>query len=141
MKSFTNRFAIFAASAVVLGTMAYGQTTMKADIPFAFHTSNATLPAGTYTVNQVSGASSINTIRLFDTATHRSVLTVSLPPDVSRTAPEKPSMVFACGEQGCTLREIKTANGTFSYPSGHKAARDREALSMVQIPLTPRNAD
>jgi hypothetical protein len=39
MKSFTNRLAVFAASPVVLGTMAYGQTTLNVEIPFAFHTS------------------------------------------------------------------------------------------------------
>src|SRR5258708_6768372 len=135
MKSFTNRLAVFAASAVVLGTMAYGQTTMKADIPFAFHTSNATLPAGTYAINQVSGISSTNTMRLYDTATHRSVLAISLPADMFRAADDKPSVVFACGEQGCTLRTIKTATGTYSYPESHKRARDHEAVSLIQIPL------
>jgi hypothetical protein len=47
MKSFTNRLVVFAAGAAVPGTMAYGQT-VKAEIPFAFHTANAGLPAGNY---------------------------------------------------------------------------------------------
>jgi hypothetical protein len=140
MRSFTNRLAVFAASAVVLGTMAYGQTTMKAEIPFAFHTANATLPAGTYTINQLSGVSATTAMRLFDTATHRSVVAVSLPADIFRTAAERPSIVFACtGEKVCTLREIKTGNGTYSYPAAHQLAREREAVSMIEIPLSPRN--
>ncbi len=139
MKSFTNRLAVFAASAVLLGTMAYGQT-MKAEIPFAFHTANATLPAGTYTINRVASASVTNAMRLYDPATHRSVLAVSLPVDRFQAAEGNPSVVFACGEQGCTLRAIKMSNGTYSYPAAHKT-RDRETLSLIEIPLTPRNGD
>ena len=37
MKSITNRLFVFAATAVFLGTTAFGQTTMRADVPFAFH--------------------------------------------------------------------------------------------------------
>jgi hypothetical protein len=138
MKSFTSRLAMFAASAFVLGTMAYGQTSMKAEIPFAFHTTNAVLPAGTYTINQVSSPGVPNTVRLFDIVSHRSVLAVSLPADTSRPV-DKPSLVFACGEQGCKLRAIKTTSGTYSYPESHKSSRDHEALSMIEIPLTPRH--
>lgn len=35
MKTLANRHVKFAASAVGLGTMAYGQTGMKVEIPFA----------------------------------------------------------------------------------------------------------
>jgi hypothetical protein len=137
MKSFINRLVMFAASAVVLGTMAYGQTTMNAAIPFAFHTANATLPAGNYTVNRVTTAS--NTMRLYNTESSRGVFVASLPVDWYSTV-QKPVLVFACAEQGCTLREIKTSNGTYTYPE-HKTARDRESVSLIQVPLTVRNGD
>jgi hypothetical protein len=141
MKSFTNRLAVFVVSAVALGTMAYGQSPMKAEIPFAFHTANASLPAGTYTINRVAGAGVPNTMRLYDPASHRSVLAVSLQVDTFGKAADKPSVVFACARQGCTLRAIKTANGTYSYPAASKAASHREAVSMIEIPLTARNGD
>jgi hypothetical protein len=141
MKSFTNRLAMFAASAVVLGTMAYGQTAMNAEIPFAFHTANATLPAGNYTVSRIAGTTVSTTLRLYNKDSHRSVLAASLPIDMYRTTAEKPVIVFACVEQGCTLREIKTSTGTYSYPAAHKTAHDREAVSMIEIPLTARNGD
>jgi hypothetical protein len=141
MKSFANRLAIFAASAVVLGTMAYGQTTLNAEIPFAFHTANATLPAGNYTISRVAGASVTSTLVLYNKDLRRSVMAASLPIDMFHKAAEKPVMVFACAEQGCTLREIKTSHGTYSYPSAHKESRDREAVSMIEVPLTPRNVD
>jgi hypothetical protein len=142
MKSFTSRLAIFAATAVVFGTMAYGQTTLNADIPFTFQTSNATLPAGHYTISRVAGASVTSILRLYNKDSHRSVLAASLPIDMFHKADEKPVMVFACAEQICTLRTIKTSNGTYAYPEAHnKTARDHEVVSMVEIPLTPRNGD
>jgi hypothetical protein len=141
MKSFTNRLVVFAASAVALGTMAYGQT-MKAEIPFAFHTAKASLPAGNYMIERVSGAGvSANVLRLYNTDSHRSVVAVSAPLDSYRGAAEKPSVVFACGAQGCILREIKTSTGIYSYPASGKSARDRETVSLIEVPLITRNGD
>jgi hypothetical protein len=139
MKNFANRLAVFAASAVVLGTMAYGQT-MKAEIPFAFRTSNASLPAGTYTIERLNGNGFTNTMRLYNTELHRSVVAVASPLNMYRRAAEKPSIVFACGGQGCILREIKTSDGSYAYPERH-GARDREAVSLIEVPLTARNGD
>jgi hypothetical protein len=141
MKSFTNRLVVFAASAVVLATMAYGQT-MKAEIPFAFRTANASLPAGNYIIDRVSGAGvAASVLRLYNTDSHRSVIAVSGPLDAYRGTAEKPGMVFACGGQGCILRAIKTSNGLYSYPASGKSVRDREAVSMIEVPLTTRNGD
>ena len=47
MKTLVNTLMMVAAGTVALGSMAYGQTTLKAGIPFEFHVSGATLPAGT----------------------------------------------------------------------------------------------
>jgi hypothetical protein len=140
MKSFTNRLAAFAASAVVLGSMAYGQT-MKAEIPFAFRTANASLPAGNYIIDRVPGTGITNTLRLYNTELRRSVVAVSAPLNMYRGAAERPSMVFACGDRGCTLREIKTSNGSYSYPEWRKSERDNETVSLIQVPLTLRNGD
>jgi hypothetical protein len=136
MKSLTNRLVMFAASAVLFGTMAYGQTPMNAAIPFAFRTANATLPAGNYTVNRVTTA----TMQLYNKDSGRGVFVASLPVDWYNTV-QKPVLVFACVEQDCTLREIKTGNGTYTYPETHKTARGREAVSLIGVPLTKRNAD
>ena len=138
MKSFTNRLVMFAASAVVLGTMAYGQSTMNAAIPFAFHTANATLPAGNYTVDRVTTAT--NTMRLHNRESGRGAFVASLPVDWFNVV-QKPVLVFACAEQGCTLREIRTSNGTYTYPQRGKTARDRESVSLIEVPLTVRNGD
>ena len=137
MKTFTNRIALFAAGAVVLGTMAYGQT-MKAEIPFAFHTANATLPAGGYVINTRSISETGNTIRLVNAATHRGVYVMATQADPDRTG--RSSLVFLCGSRGCSLSAIRTSRGTLTYPAPHKAAHDREAVAVISIPLT-LNAD
>ena len=134
MKTLANRLVVFAASAVVLGTMAYGQTNMKAEIPFAFRTANATLRAGTYQIKDVSSGGAANTMTLWNTASHRGVYVMSSPLDIDR--PSRPSLVFLCGSQGCSLSEIRTSRGTLVYSAPHKAARDKEAVAVVSIPLT-----
>ena len=138
MKTLVNRLVMFAASAVVLGTMAYGQTQMKVEIPFAFHTANATLPPGSYVFY---GSSVVGTAMILeDAASHRSVLAMSGPVD-SHDRASRPSVVFVCVNGGCSLSAIRTANGTLTYPAPHKAARERGAVSVVSIPLTTRNSD
>ena len=133
MKTLANRLVMFAASAVVLGTMAYGQT-MKAEIPFAFHTANATLPAGSYVINNRPTTAQGNTIRMWNTSTHRGAFVMSTQSDLYQTG--RSSLVFLCGKQGCSLSAIRTSRGTFTYPAPHKAARDKEAVAVVSIPLT-----
>ena len=137
MKTLANRLVMFAASAVVLGTMAYGQT-MKAEIPFAFHTANGTLPAGSYVINTRSTSAAADTIRLWNTATQRGAYVMSTQSDPYHTG--RSSLVFLCGNQGCSLSAIRTSKGTFTYTAPHKAARDKEAVAVISIPLTP-NAD
>jgi len=133
MKTLANRLVMFAASAVVFGTMAYGQT-MKAEIPFAFHTANATLPAGSYAINTRATNSSDRTIRLWNTATQRGVYVMGTQADPDRSG--RSSLVFLCSNQGCSLSAIRTSERTFTYPAPHKAARDKEAVAVISIPLT-----
>jgi len=133
MKTLANRLVMFAASAVVLGTMAYGQTNLKAEVPFAFRTASATLPAGNYQI-KASNTGAATTMSVWNTATHRGVYMVSAPADTYRTA--RPSLVFLCGNHGCSLSEIRTGSGTYTYAAPHKAGRDKEAVAVVSIPLT-----
>jgi hypothetical protein len=137
MKTIANRLVMFAASAVVLGTMAYGQSEiqMKAEIPFAFRVAESTLPAGSYVFYRESSNGTMTTGRLFNAASHRSVAVEGTRFDSSHTASGSPSAVFVCGKgnQGCSLSEIRLSNGTLSYAVPQKAARDKE----VSIALTP----
>jgi hypothetical protein len=132
---------MFAASAVAFGTMAFGQTQMKAEIPFAFRTPNATLPAGSYLVSEPSTNGVTRLLQFRNTSTRQAAVAISNPIDLSRTAGAHPSVLFLCNSDGCTLSAIKTFNGTFNYPVHNKSAREKEALTLRSIPLTALNGE
>ena len=76
MKTLANRIMMFAASALVLGTVAYGQTQLTVTIPFAFRTANTTLPSGTYVFNrQAIGGVTVTILFPLAPATERYGLT------------------------------------------------------------------
>jgi hypothetical protein len=139
MKTLTNRLVIFAASAVLLGTMAYGQERMKAEIPFAFHTANASLPAGNYEFDRPSIQDVVTTIRRLNGDSHKAVLALSLPLDTYNKATKAPSAEFVCENGNCVLRAVTTSAGTYRYPVPHKSRRDKEALSVLRIDLAAVN--
>ena len=139
MKTLANRLVMFAASTVVLGTMAYGQPQMKAEIPFAFSAGNATLPPGSYLIYRQS-LGAVTKMILENTASHHSVFAVGAYVD-SHTSPSQPSAVFDCVNGRCSLRAIRTNNGTLNYAAPHKAKREQGAVSVVSIPLTSRKGD
>jgi len=131
MKTFVNRIAVFAAGAVVFGTMAYGQQ-MTADIPFAFNVSGKTMPAGSYTLVDTSGSGThVTSIR--NSAARTSVLAVSSAVDSNATGTA--SLQFACRTTGCALTAVKTPDGTRNYyPSWKLSRHERATLSMVDVP-------
>lgn len=133
MKTLVNRIAVFAAAAVVLGTMAYGQSRkMTAEIPFAFHVGHAYMPAGTYTlVDQATPGVAI----VRNSQSKKSAAAMGLVDINTRTASGS-SLVFACGAAGCALSAVKSPAGTCNYyPAEKLSARDREAIAMVEIPM------
>jgi hypothetical protein len=140
MKTLANRFTMFAASALVLGTMAYGQTQTKVEIPFAFSAGKATLPPGSYLFYRQTLGSV--TLTILESATsHHSVLAVGARVDPN-DRPSQPSFVFACVSGNCSLSAVKMASGTLIYAAPKKAAREQGALvSFISIPITTRNGD
>ena len=137
MKTLVNRIVLFTAGAVILGSMAYGQTPMKANIPFAFHAAGTTLPAGNYTVVRQSGGAGI--VRIWSYEARRGVLALGNPVDTFSTGDA--TMVFQCNGDDCSLSQIRTPDGSVSYPSHRKAARDAEAAKVVSIPLLAHNGE
>jgi hypothetical protein len=48
-----------------------------------------------------------------------------------------PSRVFTCGNSGCALAAVKTVDGTRNYhATGKPSRRDKEAVALVEIPLS-----
>jgi hypothetical protein len=139
MKTLVNRIVMVAAGALILGTMAYGQTEMKATIPFPFRTSISTLPAGEYIVGRHDTNSGAPMATLRNQVTNSKVFVPGGMTDNWKAG--SPSMVFRCSDDGgCVLTGIRTPYSAISYVLGRKSARDREA-AVVVIPLRPVNAD
>lgn len=132
MKSIANRLFLFSAAALSLGTAAYGQNLMKADVPFAFHGPAGTASAGHYIVRvESNGGGYIAQIR--DRATGRGVISITNRLDNKSGAAVAPHLVFRCAEgAGCRLSEIWTLTGGFSVPVKHV----RNPEYVASIPLT-----
>jgi hypothetical protein len=135
MKTIANRLTFFAAAAVVLGTMAYGQTrSMKVEIPFDFRTSAGKLPAGVYWVTEESSGGGMNHAFLNNAATKHPVIILGSQHDY--LAEGSAAMLFRCGAEGCALSGIRTSNGTTVYNPGRLSKRDQE----VAILATPTHS-
>jgi hypothetical protein len=139
MKTLANRIVMFAASAVLLGTMAYGQEHMRAEIPFAFNAADAPLPAGNYEFDSPTIHGSGTTIRVLNSDSHKVVIVLSLPLDPYHKAADVPTANFVCQRGTCQLNSIRTYAGTYQYPATHKSGRDKESLSLLTIKLAEVN--
>jgi hypothetical protein len=139
MKTLINRIVMLATGAMVLGTLAYGQTEMKATIPFPFRTAISTLPAGEYTIGRFS---TVNGTPLAALKNHATTKTVLVPGGLTDNwKAGSPSVTFRCTDDGgCVLTGITTPYSAISYTVSHKSVRDKEATFFV-IPLRPVNAD
>jgi hypothetical protein len=131
MKSITNRLFLFAAAALSLGTVAYGQTTLKADVPFAFGINGgAAASAGHYTVRlENNGGGPIAQIR--ESVTGRGAVSLGIPLESKAGSVITPHLVFRCAESGCQLSEIWTLRGGVKIPVKHV----RESEYLASIPL------
>jgi hypothetical protein len=139
MKSLVNRIAMLAAGAMVLGTMAYGQTQLTARIPFAFHTGTSSFAAGDYTIanSTMNGGNTMVTLR--NAKTHETVFVGGGINDLWNTG--SPAAVFRCSDDGgCALKAIRTPAKSITYSTARKHARDKEAAVHV-IALRPVTAD
>ena len=129
MKSIANRLFLFAAAALSLGTAAYGQDILTANIPFAFRASTGSVSAGHYTIRvENHGSGYITQVR--DRNTGRGVISFANRLDNGGAA-LAPHLVFRCAETGCQLSEIWTLTGCFSVPVKH--LREREYLASVPL--------
>jgi hypothetical protein len=131
MKSITNRLFLFAAAALSLGTAAYGQTTLKADVPFAFQTAAGPAAAGHYTVQfQNDGGQSI--VHISNRETGRNVLSLTYRVDDKANKSIAPHLVFQCAEGAdCQLAEIWTFAGGYGIPVRH--TRKPEYLASIRL--------
>jgi hypothetical protein len=131
MKSITNRFFLFAATAVFFGTTAFGQNPMKASVPFSFSVRGGAVAAGDYVVNVDSHYGS-KVVRLYNADTHQAAVALTFGAGGGPAEHIQPRLVFRCGDEGCALSEVWTANGGYALPQG----KIRAHQYLASIPLT-----
>jgi len=141
MKTYMNRIAMFAAGALLAGTMANAQERLTANVPFDFHVSGRPLPAGTYDIaHRSAGASNMYVFR--NAATGKAGMVAGGALSNEATAPGEATLVFACVKSNCALASVRTVNGTrHYYPNLKLSGRDKEALAMVEVPLHGAKGD
>jgi len=139
MKTIANRIIVIAASVIALGTVAYGQTTMTAEIPFAFRTASTTLPAGTYTFDTSSGFTHSVVIRNAATL-HSTFAGVALVNDFSRTK-GAPVAEFTCIGRSCTLTAIRSQRGSLEYAAPSKPKKSEDKVAVISVPLKAVSTD
>jgi hypothetical protein len=139
MKTIANRMIVFAASVIAFGTVAFGQTRMTAEIPFAFHTVNGMLPAGTYEIRETSSGVA-HIVLLRNTATEKGTLAGNPIYNVWRTVANGPVVEFVCAGSRCSLKAIRTSVASLEYQAPGKS-KDGEKMAVVSISMKPVNAD
>jgi hypothetical protein len=130
MKSIANRLFLFAAAALSLGTAAYGQNTLKADVPFAFRMPGGVASAGQYTI-RLDGVSNGQVVHINNWETGHSALSVGYSLYRNVNVPIVPRLVFRCGETGCALSEIWTPTGGYGVPVRH--VRSPEYIASIPL--------
>ena len=134
MKTFANRLVLFAASALALGTIAWGQSSaMYAQIPFAFQTTHGWMPAGNYTlVNNMSNKTvGLKNRDLGETA-------VVLYRDLGSRNSNRAAVKFRC-DDGCELVGIETPDYVISL-FAHKSSRAKE-IAILARPVAVANGN
>ena len=117
------------AAAAMLAAAATGSAqTMKAEIPFAFHSGSAPMQAGAYTVVLRSSDGDRPMLQIYSLGERRSVIAVAM--STSRSSEprwSKPVLSFACSEGHCALATCGTRCRTSTI--SRWARRDRELAS------------
>jgi hypothetical protein len=136
MKSITNRLFVFAATAVFLGTTAFAQTTMRADVPFGFHVSGGGVDAGNYLIHVENGGTG-KVVTIYNNDSHHSALAVTFQLFAKPGEAIRPRLVFRCGGTGCALSEVWTLDGGYGIQQGKPRAHEY----LASIPLTVQHGN
>jgi hypothetical protein len=127
MKANWFRTVILSAAALTMGSVAYGQSRLIADIPFSFRMHGTEMPAGRYWVEPNTLARTV--VRLTDGNNQQ------LAMGIGATGHEQsaPRLIFSCRESsGCSLAEVWTGNGTgVVFPQPKLTSAEKERLAAV----------
>jgi hypothetical protein len=141
MKTMANRMIVLAAGVIALGSVAFGQSSMKAEIPFAFHTASGTLPAGTYELRETQLGGNPHLVILRNLASQKSAFAGVPAYNAYRTARNGSVVEFVCVERSCALKAIRTGWSSLEYATPQKSKDGEKRMAVVSIALKPLNAD
>jgi len=123
MKTLTTNLMIAAAALAVAAGTASAQA-MKADVPFAFQTGRATLPAGTYQISMDAGRAIVS-IQNGDRTAHVYLLPTSR---VGETKVSDPKLVFSCVAGHCALSEAWSGQAGVNYSFAAPKVSHKDAV-------------
>jgi hypothetical protein len=141
MNDIANRLIVFAVSAIASGTAAFGQTALTATVPFAFHTVQGMLPAGTYELRDTELSGNPHLIFFRNVATKKGSYAGIPVSDYNRRAASVPALDFVCVQHDCFLKAIRTTETALEYSMPHKYQEYGKGFAMISIALKPVNAD
>ena len=141
MKTIAKRILVIAGSVIALGTTAFGQNRMTAEIPFAFHTATGTLPAGTYEFSPGRAAGMDNIVAIRSSATRQSSFAGQAIYNVYNKAHGAPVAEFTCIRGTCTLTAVRTWSGSYEYAAPRKPKDVEKNLAVISVPLKPISTD
>ena len=130
MKNIAKRLVVVAVGAVVVGMVAFGQTTMTAQIPFAFQTAQGTLPAGRYTVTELARGAQV--VRLRNQVSYKAAMEIgTLAVYTEKQDLNTGKLIFRC-DDGCRLVSIQSPHHTINLSSrGHSGGREVAVIATV----------
>jgi hypothetical protein len=114
---------------------AYGQTPLRADVPFAFQTTNASLAAGKYTIMPMTRGNT-SAVRIENLVTGTAILLIAGPP-IDKVV-GSPRLVFKCGSvRGCALAEAYDGyGGGWKFNTPRLSRTEIERLAVVYLHRT-----
>jgi hypothetical protein len=131
MKMHFNRMLLLAVFSTFGAADSMGQD-LVAKIPFHFRTSNAELPAGTYTViRSMTNSAPVLLLRNWETRSGVIVVARSTAIDDGQRPPR---LVFQCGETGCSLAQIwETADRGYVFPAPREKTEGPYRTAVVYL--------
>lgn len=137
MNKLTNRLAAVGALLLMNGAVALAQSEMKFEVPFAFETPHAQMPAGKYFVTELNGLRAAPFYRVQHAETGKAVVLVA-PITVTRknSARElKPQVAFHCAAEQCALAEIYGVGTTYGHAIPVKLKKTATTASLQTVTI------
>jgi hypothetical protein len=136
MKRHLQDIVLTAGLSVLLGSSTLSAQSQKAvaNIPFAYHVGENTLPAGTYTIAKSSSSQSVFALRETDTG-HEIFVPVVQQDTGAKNAW---NLSFSCYAGECSLSQIRMAGDSYNLtarPPVRLASNRIGLAAMISVPL------